>query len=473
MTRVTAALGPLRQIGQSGRARLVQYSTRRPLGVPRVVPRYLHSTPWRRQEAAKEADTDTTLSTFLKETIAATGPIPLSSYMRQCLTSPVGGYYVNRDPFGVSGDFTTSPEISQMFGELVGIWVLTQWLAQGCPQKFRIVEFGPGRGTLMSDLLRAGRSFKDFSNALTDIYMIEASPSLREAQREKLCGSASLNAIDGGYMSMTKWGAPIYWFESAKEIPRSSGVPTFILAHEFFDALPISQFENTKDGWRELLVDYSVPKDDKLLPNQTKLTPSGKEGEEQFHLVMSPYSTASSKIVPKTHSRYSKLPVGSRVEICPEAWDISQEFAAIIESNGGGAALIVDYGPSATIPVNTLRGIRKHKLVSPFEAPGDTDLSADVDFQAIKIAATKGRQVDVHGPIMQGDWLHAMGIGARATQLADNKNTKEGKEDIEKAYNRLVEKSGGAMGKIYKVLCILPRGAAIPVGFGGSVADPE
>lgn len=417
--------------------------------------------------------TNDDLSKFLAETIKSTGPISLASYMRQCLTNPSAGYYSNRDPFGAAGDFITSPEISQMFGELVGIWILTQWLAQGCPAKFRIVEFGPGRGTLMDDLLRAGRSFKDFSSALTDIYMIESSPTLRDIQRRLLCDDNSvLSTIGTGYKSTTKGGTPIFWFDNAKEIPREKNVPTFIIAHEFFDALPIFQFENTKDGWRERQVDYNIPNDESLLPGQSKVLASGSNEKPKFHLTVNPHWTPTSKIVPQTHKRYSDLPEGSKVEISPDAWDVANQLGSIVE-HSGGAALIVDYGPSATIPVDSLRAIKNHKIVNPFENPGEADLSVDVDFQAIKIASMKDHEVDVYGPVMQGDWLHAMGIGARATQLANNKSDDEGKKRIEQAYNRLVEKSGGSMGKVYKAMCIVPRGGNEPVGFGGKVDGEE
>lgn len=419
---------------------------------------------------AKPAKSDD-LSKFLAETIRATGPISLASYMRQCLTNPAGGYYTNKDPFGVSGDFTTSPEISQMFGELVGVWILTQWLAQGCPPKFRIVEFGPGRGTLMDDLLRAGRSFTDFTAALQDIYMIESSPTLREMQRKQLCDDV-FSPVDSGYKSTTKWKTPIFWFDNAKEIPREKNVPTFVVAHEFFDALPIYQFENTKDGWRELQVDYSIPKDDGLLPGQSKVIASGANEKPKFHLTMNPSWTPSSKVVPQSHPRYTKLPEGSKVEICPDAWDVANQIGSVVE-HCGGAALIVDYGPSATIPVDSLRAIKNHEIVNPFETPGQADLSTDVDFQAVKIATQQKHKVDVYGPVMQGDWLHAMGIGARATQLAENQKTEDGKKRIEQAYSRLVEKGGGAMGKVYKALCVVPRGVNIPVGFGGKVEGED
>lgn len=415
------------------------------------------------------------LSKFLTETIKATGPIPLGAFMRQCLTNPSAGYYINKDPFGKSGDFITSPEISQMFGELVGVWVLTQWMAQNQPSEFRLVEFGPGRGTLMDDLLRSTRKFAKFDKALKEIYMIEASPTLKETQWSKLCED-EMSETEIGFRSTTRWGTPIYWRENAKEIP-DDNIPTFIIAHEFYDALPIYQFEHTKDGWRELLVNSGPPPDNSLLPGTTVLKGTSMENSslvkkdtEEFHLSIAPSWTPSSKVVPQTHKRYSELPVGSKIEICPEGWEVSSQISSIIGRNGG-AAFIVDYGPSDTIPVNTLRGIKDHKLVSPFTAPGKADLSADVDFQAIKVAAEATGGVDVHGPVEQGDWLHSMGIGARASILASKAKDEKAKKRVESEYRRLVEKSGGAMGKIYKVMAIVPEKSPQPVGFGGSVNE--
>ncbi|ANB11614.1 hypothetical protein AWJ20_4435 [Sugiyamaella lignohabitans] len=418
-----------------------------------------------------------TLAKFLAETINATGPISLANYMKQCLTNPTGGYYINKDPFGAGGDFVTSPEISQMFGELVGIWVLAQWMSQGQPAKFRLVEFGPGRGTLMDDLLRAARSFPQFNEAIKEIYMIEASPTLRNMQKNLLCGDSTiLNPADTGFRGTTKWNNPIFWYDNVKELPRDD-IATFIIAHEFFDALPILQFEHTENGWRERVVDCT-PFGRSGLGSSTgssagsaalAMATSSNNTPVRFHMTINPHWTPSSKIVPQTHERYSKLPVGSRVEICPEGWDVSAQMADVIANCGVGGALIIDYGSSDTVPVDSLRAIKDHKIVSPFSTPGEADLSTDVDFQALKIAAQESCPVDVHGPVTQADWLHTMGIGARATALANSQESEDGKIRISEAYNRLVSNNVGGMGKIYKVMAITPQGSPVPVGFGGDV----
>jgi SAM-dependent MidA family methyltransferase len=282
--------------------------------------------------------------------------------------------------------------------------------------------------------------------------MIEASPTLRDMQRKLLCGdNTNLTATDGGYRGPSLWRQlPIFWYETISEIPRD-GVPTFIVAHEFFDALPIFSFENTVDGWKERLVGYD-------------------NVARKFFLASSKESTPMAQVVTKSHQRYEKLGVGSKVEVCPEGWDIAEQLAQIIDKCGG-SALVVDYGPADTIPVETLRAIKDHRIVSPFEGPGEADLSADVDFQGLKIAATYNNSVDVVGPVEQGDWLHQLGIGARATALANSQTDTAAKKRIAQAYNRLVEKGGGAMGKIYKVMGIVPKGAPAPIGFGGGVQE--
>lgn len=393
-----------------------------------------------------------------------------------------------------------------MFGELVGIWVLSEWMLQKKPANVRLIEFGPGRGTLMSDVLRSSRPFKPFSSAIKEIYFVEASPTLRSAQHKLICGPNELveNEKTGVFSSKALMnGMPVFWVADAKNLPenKSGDFANYIIAHEFFDALPIYQFEKVADdpaahsqlpsqraaSWREYLVDYSVPKPSELqsqilLPNQSVIKASEKseslDAKPMFQLGLAPSWTVASRIIPKTHDRYDKLPIGSKVEICPEAWDVTEQMAARLvpsdpdaDKSPKGGILVVDYGPSDTIPINSLRGIKDHKMVSPFEHPGECDLSTDVDFQAIKTAAlqTFPKDVEVHGPVEQGDWLHTMGIGARATMLANAQSTDEGKQRVAQAYNRLVERGGGAMGKLYKVMAITPAGQPIPVGFGGDV----
>ncbi|KAJ0164021.1 NADH dehydrogenase [ubiquinone] complex I, assembly factor 7, partial [Colletotrichum tanaceti] len=204
-----------------------------------------------KKEEKEEREWSTPLAKQLAKAISMTGPVPLASYMRMCLTGDIDGYYTglaeeNRDQFGSKGDFITSPEISQIFGELIGIWFVTEWLSQGKPKRgVELIEVGPGRGTLMDDMLRAIRNFKDLAQSIDAIYMVEASPQLRETQKNLLCGpDAPMTESKVGYHSVCKHtNVPIVWTETVKSIPQNPEKMPFILAHEFFDALPIHVFQ--------------------------------------------------------------------------------------------------------------------------------------------------------------------------------------------------------------------------------------
>src|SRR5271155_1176105 len=318
--------------------------------------------------------------------------------MRQCLTSPQGGYYTTArsassnpsstataDQFGTKGDFITSPEISQVFGELVGIWFMTEWLAQGRKKSgVQLIELGPGRGTLMDDILRTIAQFKAFAGAIESVWMVEASKGLREKQQRLLCreGVKMTEVKDtagdrGQWESVCKYaGVPIRWVEDATLLPKDGGKQKmpFIIAHEFFDALPIHAFESVAPNpeqestqlldqggspvvrrsstsrspqWRELLV----------TPTKRKFTAKGADGATlqdtapDFQLTLAKASTPTSLIMPE-RPRYQRLKtqVGSRIEISPESFryieDLAKRVGGSSSSSAGmqsGAALIIDY----------------------------------------------------------------------------------------------------------------------------------
>ena len=446
--------------------------------------------------------------------------------MRQCLTSPDGGYYTSttnstetsKDQFGARGDFITSPEISQIFGELVGIWFMTEWMGQGRPKEgVQFVELGPGRGTLMSDILRTISQFKAFAGAVDEVWMIEAGQALREKQKKTLCGEGTemIEKHDGDGRSW--WEAKssygntvIKWVEDIVLLPPSTKPKTpFVIAHEFFDALPIHAFESVapapeenrqpqlldKDGrpmvrqssssrtpqWRELLV----------APTKRKIPLPGSRpssnNDPDFHLVLGKASTPTSLVLPE-RARYRQLKSqpGARVEISPDSARYISAISQLIgpsssDSKPAGAGLIIDYGPDSTVPINSLRGIRSHKIVSPFTTPGEADLSADVDFTALADHALEASQgVEVHGPVEQGAWLSQLGIQERADRLMKTLSSRADwagenevkKKQFESGWRRLVEGGPRGMGKAYKVMAILPEagGKRRPVGFGGGVA---
>lgn len=416
------------------------------------------------------------LSNLLSETIKTTGPLPLLAFMRQCLTHPQFGYYTTRDPLDTtSGDFITSPEISSMFGEMIGIWLFSTWVKQNKPQKFNVIEFGPGRGTLMYDCLKTFNKFN--KNLITgeniEIIMIEASPVLRKEQWKLLCEGNDFSTNEDGFnVSLTQWGNKIKWVDTETDVVKQENVANYVLAHEFFDALPIKGFQKTEDGWRELLVEHtpSVVNTQPTLPEGTP-GPQTKANDmlnTEFHLTMSPKETPSS-ILPDLNPRFKDLPVDSRIEICPDAELYVLKMAQLLDNQQAtGSVLIIDYGLSEGIPDNTLRGIYKHKFVSPFIKPGEVDLSVDVDFTSLKDISLK--TCKSFGPVDQGDWLHQLGIGYRTDQLIKaNEGNMEAQEKIYNAYTRLTSKDEKSMGKIYKFLCLTPYESESPVGFGGSV----
>ncbi|RAL67527.1 hypothetical protein DID88_008282 [Monilinia fructigena] len=399
----------------------------------------------------------TPLAKQLSEAITATGPIPLASFMRMCLTSDVGGYYTSkqegRDQFGQKGDFITSPEISQIFGELVGIWFVAEWMAQGKKRKgVELIEIGPGRGTLMDDMLRTIRNFKPMVESIEAVYMVEASPALRDAQKQLLCGDAPMIETETGFKSTSKYaGIPIMWTENMRFVPSGEDKTPFIVAHEFFDALPIHAFQSvppdpnalepttiqTPTGthpltpsasksstaktpqWREMVVSPTPPNSTHTDVHTPKSLQSQSPPPE-FQLTLSKASTPHSLYLPELSARYRALKSipDSLIEVSPESHAIVADFASRIggsktspKSNPSGAALILDYGPSDTIPTNSLRGIKAHQRVSPLSEPGIVDISADVDFIALAEAAMNASEgVEVHGPVEQGGWLGSMGI---------------------------------------------------------------
>jgi NADH dehydrogenase [ubiquinone] 1 alpha subcomplex assembly factor 7 len=429
--------------------------------------------------------------------------------MRQVLTSDRGGYYTTTrtaDQFGRAGDFITSPEISQIFGELCGIWFMTEWLGQGRKSSgVQLIEMGPGRGTLMSDVLRTIAQFKGFANSIDAVWMIEASEGLRIKQKELLCGkTAGLKKLaDGsGWECESKSGIPVRWVEDIALLPKvevGHAMP-FIIAHEFFDALPIHAFESVapalnsepptelldsagqvvrkssaslKPQWRELLVS-PTPWNPSFISTQAEVEKSTltKDAQPDFQLTLAKASTPTS-LVMTSRPRYEaiKSQLGSRIEISPESARYVADFARRVDKVG--AALIIDYGSLDTIPINSLRGIKAHKIISPFSTPGEADVSADVDFTALAEASLDASEnVEVYGPVEQGAWLLQLGIKERAEQLIRGLKDEDAKREFNSGWKRLVEGGPRGMGKAYKVMSIVPGsgGQRRPVGFGGAVA---
>ena len=350
----------------------------------------------------------TPLGAKLASQIAATGPMSLGEYMAACLMHPEHGYYATRDPFGTAGDFTTAPEISQMFGELVGLALAQSWLDQGAPAPVVLAELGPGRGTLMADLLRATRAVPGFHDALR-LHLVETSPALRAAQ------AATIGRDD------------VTWHDSVETLPRG---PLFLVANEVFDALPIRQFQRAGEGWRERVV--------------------GLDGDS-LTLGLGPASAR-----PELDQRLIDTRDGDIVETCAPARTIAAAIGARI-AQAGGAALVVDYGDWRSNG-DTFQAVAGHAPADPFAAPGEADLTAHVDFEALAHAAAPA----AHSRLCsQGTFLARLGIGARAEALARGLSG-AARDSHMAAFRRLTE--ADEMGTLFQVLGLYPPGAAPPPG---------
>ena len=349
----------------------------------------------------------------IRAMIAERGAITVEQYMQLALIHPDLGYYMNRDPFGATGDFTTAPEVSQMFGELIGLWAAEVWSSMGSPDPVRLVELGPGRGTLMSDALRAARIVPAFRNAL-DVRLIETSPTLASMQHELL--------ID--------CGVAVSWAQSLKEVPDG---PAIVIGNEFLDALPVRQFVRVSGQWRERTV---------RLNGDGKLVFDVADKPE-------PYIRANAAN-------------GEVLEVNPSGHRLMFELGARLVKQGG-AALLIDYGHAITSYGDTLQALRAHRYVDPLAAPGDCDLTAHVDFAAMARSAS-ATGAAVYGPIDQGDFLRAIGIDLRTKALAERASPDRA-EEFQRARARLVGKNQGEMGALFKAMAIADRKLRPPPGF--------
>lgn len=346
--------------------------------------------------------------------IEVNGPLSIADYMALCLFDPEHGYYTTREPFGTSGDFITAPEISQMFGELVAVWLLTAWRAIGRPLPVTLAEIGPGRGTLMKDMLRTlGRLDSEFVGKAL-IAMIEASPRLVTVQKATLGERA---------------GA-LEWHTSIDSLADG---PLLIVGNELFDAIPIRQYVKAGGGrWMERAVGFDDAGD---------LVFAAKPGAPDPSL-LPPDAAAAAE--------------GSIVEIAPVRSALMEQIAARIAQNGG-AALFFDYGYSKPATGDTLQALSSHTYADPLAEPGKADLTAHVDFSALAdIAKTYG--LDAH-LLTQGDFLLGMGLLERAGQLGAHAGQQTRKR-LQGEVDRLAGSDG--MGTLFKALAVMPRGTLVP-----------
>ena len=352
----------------------------------------------------------------IKKLIRSSGPMPVWRYMELCLLHPQYGYYIARDPLGREGDFTTAPEVSQMFGELLGLWAASVWKAIGSPDMLRLIELGPGRGTMMADALRALRVLPPLYQALS-VHLVEINPVLREKQRTALANVRQ-----------------IAWHTHIDEVPEG---PCVIFANEYFDALPVHQMVKRETGWHERVVD--------LDENGGLIFGVESDPTPRFEVLLPPLVRAA--------------PVGAVFEWRPDT-EIMKLARRVRDQQG--AALIIDYGHLRSDAGDTFQAIARHSYTDPLNAPGQADLTAHVDFEAMARAA-EDVGARIHGPVTQGEFLKQLGIETRAVSLM-SKASHEVSEDIARALKRLIGGGRDGMGSMFKVLGISNENLTVLAG---------
>ena len=366
--------------------------------------------------ANKTAET-TPLEERLITLIRANGPITVADYMADALGHPHEGYYTSRTAIGAEGDFTTAPEISQIFGELIGLWLVQSWIDLGEPASFNLIELGPGRGTLMADIIRAAELRPAFIKA-AKIWLVETSGRLRHEQQQRL----------------RKIAPPIDWADSIDDVPEG---PALIIANEFFDCLPIRQFIRTEAGWRERLIG--------LTPDEAALA---------FIQALAPPS-------PETPlPPIDNIDVNAVFEICEEQAILGEIIASrLIEQNG--RALLIDYGRIQSGPGETLQAVRGHEYWPVLASPGRADITAHVDFDQLSRTVIEAG-AGVYGPTPQGSLLQSLGLGMRVERLCEGKTAQE-QAEIHAGAHRV--SSPSQMGEIFKALCVSSPALPPPPGF--------
>lgn len=347
----------------------------------------------------------------LRMIIQTDGPIPLDRFMQQALTDPECGYYTRLDDIGAKGDFITAPEISQMFGELIGLWLADMWMRMGSPEGAVVAELGPGKGTLMADALRAVQRAAPELLVKCQLWLVEASPRLREVQGQRLQAYAP------------------NWAETVEDLPES---PLLLIANEFLDALPVRQITWRGDHWRERAV--------------------GLDEDALAIVEIDPQGDIPKELPPMTE--------GEVLEISPVRSAAVRTVAAQIATQGG-AALLIDYGHELTVPGDTLQAMKAHEFHPLLETPGEADLTAHVDFAALARAARQDG-LNILGPIGQRQFLLRLGIEARLAQLLKNAET-DAVNGLTMGFRRLTDPTH--MGHLFKVLCLVQEQIGVPTGY--------
>jgi NADH dehydrogenase [ubiquinone] 1 alpha subcomplex assembly factor 7 len=363
------------------------------------------------------------LAALLRRRIAESGPLSVAEYMDEALGNAEHGYYATHDPLGAAGDFITAPEISQVFGELIGAWCAEVWRAMGAPNPVRVVELGPGRGTLAADARRTWRQVAPALAMAARLHLVETSPVLRARQRAALATAETAPA----------------WHAALAEVPNG---PMILLANEFFDALPVRQYVRRACAWYERLVGIA----------------SRGEG---FVFVDGPATDLPHDM---NSPALDTADEGAILELCHPAEALAADIGTRLADHGG-AALIVDYGPAHSALGETLQAVRSHHYADPLAAPGQADLSHHVDFRRLRVAAERAG-ARAWGPIPQGLFLGRLGLAARAEALVAAAQSTSQAEAIREAVHRLVHP--GRMGVLFKAVAIAHPSLPAPPGFAAS-----
>ncbi|GMR43270.1 hypothetical protein PMAYCL1PPCAC_13465 [Pristionchus mayeri] len=405
-------------------------------------------------EAVVEAAPPNALERFLVDKIRVSGPITVAEYMKTAVASSSVGYYgmhgEEKKVFGEEGDFITAPELTQLFGEMIGIWCYHELAMTGHKGAWNLVECGPGTGQLSADLLRV---FDKFGEKDVSLHLVEASTALIDAQEQTLCGQRTSNssAPSEGQSwlraNRTTTGVPVYWYANIDDLPDGF---TVVIANEFLDALPVHCFERGggKDGWCERYI--------------------GLDGKNRLRFVRSKGENIHTKGLIPAEVRDDTA--RTSWECAPDAGVVMHQVAGRISSHGG-FALFIDYGHDGSRREPSFRAYSKHKQVDPLSAPGEIDLTADVDFGHLK-RVLQGAPVALYGPHSQREFLAQLGIGVRLRRLIETCDERAKQEQLIKSYNMLM----GDMGERFLAMSIFPktlqplirkRGGA-PAGFNGA-----
>jgi NADH dehydrogenase [ubiquinone] 1 alpha subcomplex assembly factor 7 len=434
-----------------------------------------------KEEFQPHKEPKTKLAEDLIAYIRMRGPITLHDYIAQTSNHMIHGYYQQEaSKIGTGGDFVTSPEISQLFGEMIAVWLLSAWKALGSPKQVNLVELGPGKGTLMKDILRVCSQFPDFRDAVT-VHMVEVSDVMRTLQRESVGCTGDISKTPNGITRMTNEdGIPISWYDSFSQVSNTD--PILLVAQEFLDVFPVHQFVYTNKGWREKLVDVDRSMESTmhfrhvLSPSETPAarallgegssTAALRNRENQESGTQTASSSSSSDAQAGLASDANgKLTAGDEIEISPLALSTIEYVSKRIMTSRG-AVLLIDYGEEFT-QGDSLRAFKKHSQVSIYSEPGKADITADVDFSLCKKTALKNG-VTVHGSITQGEFLMSMGIVERVENLIELPSTSdETAVEIVDSFRRLVGDGESGLGKRFKVMAITDALTKIE-GFGQS-----